>query len=109
MSMCSSCTHFFEDNSVGYYECLKEDEMSDMQFEEYEKHGYVSNCPYYEPSQYTEEDESLTLADFLEYEERKRKIREGHIYVDDPGQDWPDENWPTISEYEIHKKGSELK
>lgn len=85
MSMCSSCAHFFEDNSVGYYECLKEDEMSDVQFEEYEKHGYVSNCPYYEPSQYTEEDSYQPWAD-------------------DPGMDWPDENWPTISEYKINEK-----
>lgn len=78
---CGRCKHLFRDYSVGYSECTKEDLMTDLEFAEYEEFGGVLHCPYFE------EDPS----DLIDPS-------------DDPSLDWPDENWPTISEYEIHKK-----
>ena len=49
MSKCRSCKHLFVDNSVGYFECMKADDFSDPEFEEYELLGCVVDCPYYEP------------------------------------------------------------
>lgn len=45
---CRNRRFLFEDSSVGHYECLKEDLMTDEEFEEYEQKGYIEDCPYYE-------------------------------------------------------------
>lgn len=45
---CHNCRFLFEDSSVGHYECLKEDVMTDEEFDEYEQNGYIEDCPHYE-------------------------------------------------------------
>jgi len=53
----------------------------------------------------SESDDSLKqlYADYIHEEESYQP------WADDPGMDWPDENWPTISEYEIHKNEENIK
>lgn len=48
MSKCDKCKHLLCDRSVGYSECMKIDEMSDEEYEQYDLTGEVKNCPYYE-------------------------------------------------------------
>lgn len=47
MSKCDNCKHLFCDRSVGDSECLKIYDMTDEEFEEYDRTETIKNCPYY--------------------------------------------------------------
>lgn len=44
---CNNCKHLFCDHSVGDSECLKIEEMTDKEYEQYELTGEIKDCPYY--------------------------------------------------------------
>ena len=48
MNDCQTCKYLFCDHSVGYYECQRENDMSDTEWDYYEENGYGPDCPYYE-------------------------------------------------------------
>lgn len=128
---CGRCKHLFKDYSVGYSECTKEDLMTDIESAEYEEFGGVLHCPYFEedlsdlidphtekyeyydvPTIRSDVYDSLILAaqKGLKSNSPLKQLYADYIHeeepfpTDDPGLDWPDENWSTISEYEVHKK-----
>lgn len=48
MCKCNSCKYLFTDSSVGYYECKREDDFTDEEYEEViEKENY-DRCRFYE-------------------------------------------------------------
>ena len=49
MNCCDHCKYLFIDNSTDCYECKRDDDFADWEWEFYEDHGYVPDCPYYEP------------------------------------------------------------
>lgn len=117
---CRNCRFLFKDDGVGYSECTKTDLMTDVEFDEYELFGSIDECPYYMADDYYV---PITPLDADSYDTVIRAAQKGlesydslkQLYAeyiheeepfqpDDPGMDWPDENWPTISEYEIPKK-----
>ena len=51
MSKCINCRHLYCDASVGYYECMQADKMNDIEYDQYERLGYVTKCPYFEQQQ----------------------------------------------------------
>ena len=64
MNKCNLCKHLFEDSSVGHWECLKEDVMTDSEFEQIEDKGYVDNCPYFE---LYDDDGTMSIADMVKF------------------------------------------
>ena len=48
MDSCRNCKWLFTDQSVGYWECKKEDDFTDEEFEIFEDEGELDPCPYFE-------------------------------------------------------------
>ena len=48
MSRCDNCKYLFIDNSVGFYECTKEDDFTDKEFEDIVEKEHYEKCPYFE-------------------------------------------------------------
>ena len=48
MERCYRCIYLFSDLSTGYYECQKQNDFSDTEFDQYEENGCIEGCPYYE-------------------------------------------------------------
>lgn len=54
MCKCNSCKYLFSDSSVGYYECKREDDFTDEEYEEVIENEHYEKCSLYE--KYIEEE-----------------------------------------------------
>ena len=51
MADCQTCKYLFRDWSVGYSQCTKTKSFSDPEWDEYEDHGELRSCKYYEEAE----------------------------------------------------------
>lgn len=51
MNKCDTCKHLFHDRSVGCYECLRQDELTDRELDEVFSDGVSDDCSQYEQEQ----------------------------------------------------------
>lgn len=88
--LCSTCKFLLRDDDVDYFECTKEDELSDAQYNEFQE-GTVKNCPFYEedPVNFLEFDEDFDLDDDVKEEGPRYTVSyEGYIFAGDNEDGW---------------------
>ena len=78
---CKNCKHYFEDSSVGYWECKREDYMTLYQRHDLYNTGHLENCPYYEQLPPEPEYPAPTFSEQLRMIRAERHITQAQAYT----------------------------